>query len=195
MQYSPEFDLAGDRWRLKLYPLKDDGDVGLHLQLVGKGNPADDFVQRNWRLRALHPTDASRSVWEPDAGFLGPDTFVEGQCWGFSGLIAAAEVADFLHNGWVTLQALVWQPTAEEMAAAHNDPGFLQLLRERFSETDEAVIQRVIAQLGGNISRAFVELWQWSPVELKQPLKDEADREIFTWRVPLEQCETQHAAA
>lgn len=106
-----------------------------------------------------------------------------------SSLLARWVVAEFVHNGHVTLQAVVWKPTAEETAAAANDPQYRQLVCQTFSTTAREVIDRLIARQGGSISRAYVQLKQWSPVELKQPLKDELGREIFTWRVPLEQCE------
>lgn len=180
VQYSPSFEREGDSWRLKLMPIDPDGEVQLYLELVSQGRPADYSVDRWYRVRALHPTDASRSVWMPSSGFLGPHRFVQAFGFGIVSLLEATHVADFSHSGFVTLQAVVWKPTAEESAAAAKDPEHLQLLRETFSSTAREVIDRVIAQQGGEIGRAYVELRSWSDEELKQPLTDEAGRENFS---------------
>lgn len=188
-QLSLEFEREGDTWQLRLVPANADGSVSLFLRLTSEDKTADYSVIRNWRLRALHPADAAQSVWKPNLDYTGPMPFVAQQDWGIPRLLAAADVAGFLHNGHVTLQAVIWKPSADELAAAANDPLHLQLLHKTFGKTDEAVIQRVIAQQGGDIRRAFAELLRWSPTELKQPLKDEDGHEMFTWRVPLQQCQ------
>lgn len=189
MHDSPIFEREGDSWQLRLTPFNESGNVGLFLGLVSKGRPGDYSVLRWYRVRVLHPTDAARSVWLPRVGFLGPFTFAELHAWGVHDILRAENYAEFLHNGWVTLQALVWQPTAAEIAAAAHDPRSLQLLYKSFSSTAKEVVDRVVAHQGGSISRAFVELLQWSPVERKQQLKNEVGRKIVTWRVPLEQCQ------
>lgn len=191
-QLSPEFEREGDTWRLRL--TFEDGRVGLYLQLISGDKPAEYSVECCFSFRVLHPTDAAHSVWKPDSGFRGPLPYARGE-WGVGCMLDAASLDAFMHNGHVTLQVLVWAPTAEESAAAANDPRYLQLLRNSFNVTPEAVIQRVIAQQGGNVGRAFAELLRWSPEELKQSTIDEQGREIFTWRVPLAQCQSTQCRA
>lgn len=192
VQQSAEFEREGDSWQLKLYPAGGAGDVDLSLQLASEDRPADYLVERCYLLRVLHPTNADRSVWRPAPvnGVRVPYPFFADTEWTHARLIEAADVDDFVHKGHLTLQAVVWQPTEEQIKAAANNRNYLHRLRSSFSDTPDDAYQLVVAQHGGDVTRAYVELKQWSPIELKQPLKDESGREIFTWRVPLEQCQS-----
>lgn len=84
--------------------------------------------------------------------------------------------------------------TTHGVATASNSPQ-LALLQGAFPATPIQVLQRALERHAGSgnpmeqFTKAFNELSQWAPVELKQPLHDQEEREIFTWRVPLEQCQ------
>lgn len=65
----------------------------------------------------------------------------------------------------------------------------LQRLQGAFSDTPREVLQLQLQRNRGNAVKTFADLMRWSPEELKQPLEDEAGHEIFTWRVPLKQCQ------
>lgn len=71
----------------------------------------------------------------------------------------------------------------------------LSLLQAAFSTAPIDAIKRAIAKNRFDAGAAFNELSTWSLVELQQPLKDKEGREIFTWRVPLEQCEANSGTA
>lgn len=107
MQYSPSFEREGDIWRLRLKPIDSDGDVWLHLELASKDRRAGYSVARCFRLRVLHPTDASLTrlaEWDP------PKQFTLRTAWGSCTMLIKNDVNKFLHKGFVTLQAVVWKP-------------------------------------------------------------------------------------
>lgn len=185
---SPEFERDGDRWRLRLVVGRN-GDVGLYLQLVSQNKPADYSVERCCRLRVLYPTDAERSQRQcaPKHRFPPSLLFRVNEEWGVRRLLGADKVSDFLHKGWLTLQATVWIPPAGEATVADR----VALLQRAFPPAPSAVIQLLLTH--HSVATSFAELLERSPQDLRQPIKDEAGRHIFTWRVPLDKCESKES--
>lgn len=112
MQWSPVFDRDGDSWQLQLKPINAKGDVELYLKLVSKDRPADYRGDRCLRFTALHPLVAwaSQSLESGESAPFVP----QGQVWGYDQSVKWEHVSNLLHNGWLTIQALVWKTEEEE---------------------------------------------------------------------------------
>lgn len=190
-QLSAVFNRDGENWRLRLTPFDANGRVRLQLQLASQGKPVDYGVERCFSLRALHPTDPNRSIWSRSF----PARFEQSGGWSATRL-KRDEIAAFSHNGSVTLQAVVWTPSADDVQAVAAEPNELRLCRA-FDSTPAGVIRRVMQRNNGDACKAFGELADWSPEELRQPLHDDAGRKIFTWRLSIDQRQSnnQHSIA
>lgn len=65
----------------------------------------------------------------------------------------------------------------------------MQRLQAAFPETPREAMEQLLMRHSGDAGQTLNQLLIWSPEELRQSLQDADGREIFTWRVPLEQCQ------
>lgn len=102
---SSEFERDGESYQLGLIPYR---GICLYLKLTSKGKPAGYSVDASCCIAALHPTDPKRTL---------PLTQSKPARFTLNSLVSIAHMGEhdvdgFLHNGFVTLQAVVWKPEA-----------------------------------------------------------------------------------
>lgn len=117
VQYSPEFEREGDRWRLELSPNGPADQVELAIRLMSVDKPSGYSVDRCFQLCLLHPTEdwACRTQ-----GSSEPHRFRMFGAW-TGGKLQSEDVSQGSYKGFVALQATLWKPPPpqdEQMADA-----------------------------------------------------------------------------